>query len=80
MKSIRQSRHERALSKWSYNNQLDYSKQAEIAQVIMRNLIQFKATMTSSEDLISEIAKVIRDIHESTTYAQIIHHSVHCQQ
>ena len=35
--------------------------------------------MTSSEDLISEIVKVIRDIYESTTYAQIIYYLVHYQ-
>ena len=43
----------------------------------MRNLIQFKVITTSSEDLISEIAKVIRDIHELMTYIQIIYHLVH---
>ena len=43
----------------------------------MRVLIQFKAATANSEDLISEITKVIEDIHESTIYAQVIHHLVH---
>ena len=46
----------------------------------MRAFIQFKAVTANLKDLISEIAKVAEDIHESMTYAQIIHHSVHCCQ
>ena len=43
----------------------------------MRVLIQFKAMITNLKDLISEIIKVTKDIHELMIYAQIIHHSAH---
>ena len=44
----------------------------------MRALIQFKAATANLKDLISEIAKVAENIHESMTYAQTVHHLVHC--
>ena len=77
MKPVRQSEHERALSKQSYDDQLDHSKWVKVTQVTMRVLIQFKAVMTNLKDLISEIAKVAKDIHELMTYAQTVHHPVH---
>ena len=55
-------------------------KWAEVTQVTIRVLIQFKAVIANLKDLISEIAKVAEDIHESTTYAQAVHHSVHHHQ
>ena len=80
VKPVRQSEHKRALSKQSYDNQLDHLKQVKITQVTMGVLIQFKAAMANLKDLISEIAKVTENIHEPTTYAQIIHYPVHCCQ